>query len=99
MTSRRTWERVGVAVIALGSLRGMSQDSRASAMARLAAWNKREMQRLEHKAERLEHKAERQALAVKDAAERITHLELPGRDRPPDLTMGRISPGRPRSNE
>ena len=77
MTSRRTWERVAVAVIALGSLRGMSQDSRASAMARLAAWNRREMQRLEHKAEHLEHKAESQARAVKGAA-RMAQSELPG---------------------
>jgi predicted alpha/beta hydrolase len=71
LTSRRFYETAAVAVIALGSLRGISQDSRAGAMARLAAWNKREMERLEHKAERLEHKAEHQARAVKDAAERM----------------------------
>jgi hypothetical protein len=41
-----------VAAIALASLRGIGQENRASAMARLSAWNKREIQRLEHKAER-----------------------------------------------
>jgi len=41
-----------VAVIAAGALRGIGRDNRASAMARLSAWNNREMQRLEHKAER-----------------------------------------------
>jgi hypothetical protein len=66
LTSRRLYEGVAVAAIALGSLRGISQDSRASAMARLAAWNKKEIQRLEHK-------ADRQAHAVKDAAERMAH--------------------------
>jgi hypothetical protein len=56
LRSRRFYEGVAVAVIALGSMRGISQESRAGAMARLAAWNKREMQRLEHKGQRLEHK-------------------------------------------
>jgi hypothetical protein len=59
LRSRRFYEGVAVAVIALGSMRGISQESRANTMARLAAWNKREIQRLEHKAERLEHKVER----------------------------------------
>ena len=51
MRSRRFYQRVTVAVIAVGALRGIGQDNRASAMARLSAWNKREMQRLERKAE------------------------------------------------
>ena len=66
LRSRRFYEGVAVTAIAVGSLRGIGQDSRAGAMARLAAWNKREMQRLEHK-------AERQAGAVKNAAERVAH--------------------------
>ena len=61
LRSRRFYEGLAVAAIALGSMRGISQESRAGAMARLAAWNKREI-------ERLEHKAERQASAVKGAA-------------------------------
>ena len=64
LRSRRFYEGLAVAAIALGSMRGISQESRAGAMARLAAWNKREI-------ERLEHKAERQASAVKGAAEWI----------------------------
>ena len=51
LRSRRFYQRVTVAVIAVGALRGIGQDNRASAMARLSAWNKREMQRLERKAE------------------------------------------------
>jgi hypothetical protein len=66
LQSRRFWAGVAVTAITLGSLRGMGQESRAGAMARLAAWNKRELQRLEHK-------AERQAGAVKNAAERMAH--------------------------
>ena len=66
LRSRRFYEGVAVTAIAVGSLRGMGQDSRAGAMARLAAWNKREVQRLEHK-------AERHAGAVKNAAERVAH--------------------------
>jgi len=50
LRSRRFYERVAVAVIALRALRQMGQENRASTMARLAAWNKREMQRLERKA-------------------------------------------------
>ena len=50
--SRRFYERVAVAVIVLRALRQMGQENRASTMARLAAWNKREIQRLERKAER-----------------------------------------------
>ena len=52
LRSRLFYERVAVAVIALRALRQMGQENRASAMARLAAWNKRELQRLERKAKR-----------------------------------------------
>ena len=60
LRSRRFYERVAVAAIVLEALRGIGQENRSSTMARLAAWNKREMQRLERK-------AERQARAVKGA--------------------------------
>ena len=53
--SRRSYERVALAVIVLRALRGVGQENQASAMARLAAWNKREIQRLERKAEHQGH--------------------------------------------
>ena len=61
LRSRRFYEKVAVAAIVLGALRGIGQDNRASTMARLQAWNKREMQRMERK-------AQRQARAVKGSA-------------------------------
>jgi len=64
LRSRRFYERVVLAVIVLRALRGMGQENRASTMARLAAWNKREIQRLEHK-------AEQQAHAVKGAEQMV----------------------------
>jgi hypothetical protein len=60
LRSRRFYERVAVAAIVLEALRGIGQDNRASTMARLAAWEKRETQRLERK-------ADRQARTVKGA--------------------------------
>lgn len=71
LRSRRFQEGVGLAVIALGALRGIGQDNRASTMARLSAWDKRQIQRLQLQAERqalrLEHKAERHARTVRGA--------------------------------
>ncbi len=64
LRSRRFYERAAVAAIVLGALRGIGQENRASTMARLAAWNKREIQRLEHK-------AERQGRAVKGAGQMV----------------------------
>ena len=58
----RFYQTVAVTAIAVGSLRQIGQQSGANTMARLAAWNKREMQRLEHK-------AQRQARAVKGSAQ------------------------------
>jgi hypothetical protein len=52
LRSRRFYETVAVTAIAVGSLRQIGQQSGASMTARLAAWNKREMQRLEDKAQR-----------------------------------------------
>ena len=51
LRSRRFYERVTLAVIVLRALRQMNQQSRASTMARLAAWDKRQIQRLEAKAQ------------------------------------------------
>jgi hypothetical protein len=65
LRSRRFYEKVAVAAIALRALRGIGQDNRASTMARLQAWNKRQVQLFERRAERqarrLERKARRQA--------------------------------------
>ena len=80
LRSRRFYETVAVTAIAASSVRQIGQQNQASMTARLAAWNQREMQRLERKAkrevqrlerkaQRLERKAQRQARAVKGAAE------------------------------
>jgi len=73
LRSRRFQEGVAVTAIALGALRGIGQENRASTMARLSAWNKRQVQLLERQADRqvqrLERQAERQARAVKGAGQ------------------------------
>lgn len=80
LRSRRFYQTVAVTAIAVGSLRQIGQQNQASMTARLAAWNQREMQRLERKAkrevqrlerkaQRLQRKAQRQGRAVKGAAE------------------------------
>ena len=80
LRSPRFYETVAVTAIAVGSVRQIGQQNQASMTARLAAWNQREMQRLERKAkrevqrlerkaQRLERKAQRQGRAVKGAAE------------------------------
>ena len=61
LRSRRFYEKVAVAAIVLGALRGIGHDNQVSAMASLRAWNKREIQRLERK-------AQRQGRAVKGSA-------------------------------
>ena len=53
--------RPPLASIAAGSSRPAAQVSRASTMARLQAWNKRQVQLLERKAERQAQSLERQA--------------------------------------
>ena len=52
LRSRSLYEKVAVAAIVVGALRGIGQDNRASLMASLQAWNKREIQRLEREAQR-----------------------------------------------
>ena len=52
LRSRRFYEKVAVAAIVLGALRGIGQDNRASTMARLQAWDKQQIQRMERKAQR-----------------------------------------------
>jgi hypothetical protein len=80
LRSRRLYEKVAVAAIVLGALRGIGHDNRVSTMARLKAWDKREVQRLERKAkreiQRLEGKAQRHGRAVKGSA-RMASSEPP----------------------
>jgi len=64
LRSRRFYERVTVAVIVLRALRQMGQQNRASAMTRLAAWEKREI-------ERLERRAKQHGRAVKDTGRMV----------------------------
>ncbi len=52
LRSRRFYERVAVGAIVLAALARISRENRAGMLARLAAWNKREAQRLERQAER-----------------------------------------------
>jgi hypothetical protein len=59
LQSPRFYERIALVGIVLAALRGIGQENQASTMARLSAWNKREVDRLEHKVERLEDKAKR----------------------------------------
>jgi hypothetical protein len=51
LRSRRFYEPVTLAVIVIRALRQINQQNRASAMARLSAWDKRQVQRLEVKAQ------------------------------------------------
>src|ERR1700722_2497015 len=62
LRSRRFYEKVAVAAIVLGALKGIGHDNQVSTMARLQAWDKREIQRLQRK-------AQRQGRAVKGAAQ------------------------------
>ena len=52
LRSRRFYERVTFAAIVLAALARLGKQSRASTFERLAAWNKRQVQLLERKAER-----------------------------------------------
>ena len=62
LRSPRFYQTVAVTAIAVRSLRQIGQQNRASMMARLTAWDQRQMQRLERK-------AQRQVRAVKGSAQ------------------------------
>ena len=62
LRSPRFYQTLAVTAIAVGSLRQIGQQNTANMTARLAAWNQREMQRLERK-------AQRQVRAVKGSAQ------------------------------
>jgi hypothetical protein len=50
LRSRGFYERVAFAAIVLAALAKLGQENQARNLARLAAWNKRQVQRLERKA-------------------------------------------------
>jgi len=70
LRSRRFYETVAVAAIVLGALKGIGHDNRVSTMARLQAWNKREIQRLERKAQRQGRAAKGSARMVRSGPPR-----------------------------
>jgi hypothetical protein len=70
LRSRRLHERVIVGAIVLGALRGLGQESRASTFERLAAWNKRQVELLERKAEREARRLERKTRRLQRKAKR-----------------------------
>ena len=61
LRSRRFYERLAVGAIVLAAFRGINQQSRANAYARLTAWNKKQAQQFEQRAERTAQHIERQA--------------------------------------
>jgi hypothetical protein len=61
LRSRRFHERLIVGAIVLEALRELGQENRAITFERVAAWNKRQVQRLERKAERQARRFERKA--------------------------------------
>ena len=52
LRSRRFYQRMITVAIAVGALRRIGQENQASTMARLSAWDKRQVQRVERKAKR-----------------------------------------------
>jgi hypothetical protein len=64
LRSRRFYQRVITIAVVLRALGQVSQENQASTMARLAAWDKRQVQRLERK-------AKRQGRAVKGTAQMV----------------------------
>ena len=70
--SRHFYQRVITVAIALGALKPIGQENQASTMARLAAWDKRQIQRLERK-------AKRQGRVIKGAGQMMrSRAEAPG---------------------
>jgi hypothetical protein len=61
LQSRRFWERLAIGAIVLGALGRIGQENGAGTMARFAAWDKRQTERLERQAERQAEHLQRQA--------------------------------------
>ena len=81
LRSRRFYQRMITVAIAVGALRRIGQENQASTMARLTAWDKRQVQRLERK-------AKRQGQVIKGSGQMIAfgRAEAPGYEGP-DLTI------------
>ena len=64
LRSRRFYERMAVGAVVLAALSGIGQENRANTLERLAAWNKKQTQNIERRAERtaqhIERRTERQ---------------------------------------
>ena len=67
----RFYEGLAVGAVVLAGLGRIGQENRVSTMARLSAWNQRELERLERKAKRLEQKVERDTRAVKGTGQMV----------------------------
>ena len=89
LRSRRLYEQVIVGAIVLGALRGLGQENRASTFERLAAWNSRQVQLLERKAERQARRLERKARRLERKAKRQAR----------HLTAGKAKIRRPRAGQ
>ena len=61
LRSRRFYERMAFGAIVLAAFRGINQQSRANTYARLAAWNTKQTQNIERRAERTAQNIERRA--------------------------------------
>ena len=83
LRNRRLYEQVIVGAIVLGALRGLGQENRASTFERLAAWNKRQVQRLERKAERQARRLERKARRLERKAKRQARHLTAGKAKDP----------------
>jgi len=74
LRSRRFYERMAVGAVVLAALSGIGQENRANTLERLAAWNKKQTQNIERRAERtaqhIERRAERTAQHIERRTER-----------------------------
>jgi hypothetical protein len=102
LRSRRFYERVAVGAIVLAAVRSLGQEKRASTFERLAAWNKRQVEILERKAERqalrVEREAKRQARRLERTAKRqarrlTVRAKLGPADRELGQTDGQLAAG------
>lgn len=68
LRSRRFYERLAFAAVVLAALSKQSKENRARAFARLGAWNKRQIQFIERKAEQEANRLERKAKQLERTA-------------------------------